>query len=196
LVPLARHRTGVKNGRGTVRDVVAFLVRLRPRISLTLGLRSRLHPHACGRRSGDQFYIYVFDRLVLPTPTRQQIEGAAHDQLSVNGLTRQLIRHALSAGSPWSRTPRPPALWNDRSSAKGSQASNNPGCGARIWRTLIATDLDHAAILPGAYWRRISEAGGVPGCAGTRDVKSLASSSCPVRARSGEPWRRLTVTRG
>jgi alkylation response protein AidB-like acyl-CoA dehydrogenase len=37
LVPLARRRTGVKNGGGTVRDVVCFLARLRPRISLTPG---------------------------------------------------------------------------------------------------------------------------------------------------------------
>jgi hypothetical protein len=37
LVPLARRRTGVKNGCGTARDVVSFLVRLRPRISLTPG---------------------------------------------------------------------------------------------------------------------------------------------------------------
>jgi len=37
LVPLARRRTGVKNGGGTVRDVVSFLVRSRPRISLTPG---------------------------------------------------------------------------------------------------------------------------------------------------------------
>jgi hypothetical protein len=35
LVSLARRRTGVKNGGGTARDVVAFLVRSRPRISLT-----------------------------------------------------------------------------------------------------------------------------------------------------------------
>jgi len=40
LVPLARRRTGVKNGGGTARDVVAFLVRLRPRISLTPGAGS------------------------------------------------------------------------------------------------------------------------------------------------------------
>src|SRR5689334_19008525 len=37
LVPLARRRTGVKNGCGTARDVVSFLVRSRPRISLTPG---------------------------------------------------------------------------------------------------------------------------------------------------------------
>jgi len=37
LVPLARRRTGVKNGCGTARDAVTFLVRSRPRISLALG---------------------------------------------------------------------------------------------------------------------------------------------------------------
>ena len=37
LVSLARRRTGVKNGCGTARDVVCFLVRSRPRISLTPG---------------------------------------------------------------------------------------------------------------------------------------------------------------
>jgi hypothetical protein len=39
LMPLARRRTGVKNGCGTARDVVVFLVRLRPRISLVAGSR-------------------------------------------------------------------------------------------------------------------------------------------------------------
>ncbi len=37
LVPLVRRRTGVKNGCGTARDVVTFLARLRPRISLAPG---------------------------------------------------------------------------------------------------------------------------------------------------------------
>jgi hypothetical protein len=37
LVPPARRRTGVKNSGGTARDVVTFLVRLSPRISLTPG---------------------------------------------------------------------------------------------------------------------------------------------------------------
>ena len=44
MVPLARRRTGVKNGCGAVRDVVCFLVRLRPRISLTLGSGSYQGP--------------------------------------------------------------------------------------------------------------------------------------------------------
>jgi len=37
------------------------------------GLRSRLASHASGRRSGDQFCVYVFDCLVLPTLSRQRI---------------------------------------------------------------------------------------------------------------------------
>jgi len=60
------------------------------------GLRSRLNSHASGRRSGDQFCVYVFDRLVLPTLSRQQIENAARGQLSLDALTRHLIRQTLS----------------------------------------------------------------------------------------------------
>jgi hypothetical protein len=60
------------------------------------GLRSRLNSHASGRRSGDQFCVYVFDRLVLPALSRQQIQDAARGQLFLDGLTRQLIRQTLS----------------------------------------------------------------------------------------------------
>jgi hypothetical protein len=60
------------------------------------GLRSRLTSHASGRRSGDQFCVYVFDRLVLPTLSRQQIQEATRGQLSLDDLTRQLIRQSFS----------------------------------------------------------------------------------------------------
>jgi hypothetical protein len=60
------------------------------------GLRSRLDSHASGRRSGDQFCVYVFDRLVLPTLSREQIDDAARGRLSLDELTRKLIRHSLS----------------------------------------------------------------------------------------------------
>ena len=59
------------------------------------GLPSRLASHASGRRSGDQFCVYVFDRLVLPTLSRQQIQEAARGQLSLDDLTRQLIRQSF-----------------------------------------------------------------------------------------------------
>jgi hypothetical protein len=60
------------------------------------GIRSRLASHASGRRSGDQFCVYVFDRLILPTLSREQIDDAARAQLSLDRLTRQLIRQSLS----------------------------------------------------------------------------------------------------
>jgi hypothetical protein len=61
------------------------------------------------RRSGDQFCVYVFDLLILPTLSCEQIESAAHGQLSLDGLTRELIRHPSATGLPCSRTPPPRA---------------------------------------------------------------------------------------
>ena len=40
----------------------------RPAAAKLTGLRRRLASHASGRRSGNQFCIYVFGRLVLPRP--------------------------------------------------------------------------------------------------------------------------------
>src|SRR5436853_4475000 len=56
------------------------------------GLRSRLNSHASGRRSGDQFCVYVFDRLVLPTLRPEQIQAGAQGRLSLDSLIRQFIR--------------------------------------------------------------------------------------------------------
>jgi hypothetical protein len=56
------------------------------------GLACRLHSHAAGRRSGDQFCVYVFDRLVLPSLTPDQTTGAAAGELSLDALTRDCIR--------------------------------------------------------------------------------------------------------
>jgi hypothetical protein len=60
------------------------------------GIRSRLASHASGLRSGDQFCVYVFDRMILATLSREQIDGAARGQLSLDEVTRQLIRQSLS----------------------------------------------------------------------------------------------------
>ena len=60
------------------------------------GIRSRLASHASGRRSGDQFCVYIFDRLILATLSREQMDGAARGQFSLDGLTRQVIRQSLS----------------------------------------------------------------------------------------------------
>jgi hypothetical protein len=56
------------------------------------GLRDRLNSHASGRRSGNQFRVYVADRLVLPTLSQTEIMAATNGQLSLDTLTRQYIR--------------------------------------------------------------------------------------------------------
>jgi hypothetical protein len=60
------------------------------------GLRDRLNSHASGRRSGDQFCIYVFDRLVLPTLSQTEVTAATNGQLSLDALTRQYIHDHFS----------------------------------------------------------------------------------------------------
>jgi hypothetical protein len=60
------------------------------------GLAGRLEAHASGRRSGDQFCVYVFDRLVLPTMSAQQIQDAATGELVIDDLVRSYIRTRLA----------------------------------------------------------------------------------------------------
>jgi hypothetical protein len=59
------------------------------------GLLSRLASHASGRRSGDQFNVYVIDRLVLPSLTAEEITAAAAGKLSLDAVTRRYIRDYL-----------------------------------------------------------------------------------------------------
>ena len=54
----------------------------------------RLNSHASGRRSGDQFCVYVCDRLVLPT-VRDRIDDVAAGKFSLDGATRQYVRTEL-----------------------------------------------------------------------------------------------------
>lgn len=60
------------------------------------GLWSRLNSHASGRRSGDQFCVYVCDRFVVPRllPDQQAEVGAG--KLSLDALTRQYIHDHFS----------------------------------------------------------------------------------------------------
>jgi len=55
------------------------------------GLYTRLNSHASGRRSGDQFCIYVCDRLVLPTLSATELTAIAGGQLSLDALTKTFI---------------------------------------------------------------------------------------------------------
>lgn len=68
------------------------------------GLASRLRSHASGRRSGDQFCVYVADHYVLPELTREQIEAIRDSRLSMDMLVRDKIHAAFASGSSWSTT--------------------------------------------------------------------------------------------
>ena len=59
------------------------------------GLRDRLNSHASGRRSGDQFCIYVADRLVLPQLSADQVKQIGGGDLSLDALVRDYIREHL-----------------------------------------------------------------------------------------------------
>ena len=60
------------------------------------GLRDRLGSHRSGRRSGDQFCVYVFDRLVLPSLTNEQISAAAAGRLRLDDEVRRFVREHLA----------------------------------------------------------------------------------------------------
>ena len=60
------------------------------------GVRDRLDSHRSGRRSGDQFAVYVCDRLVLPTLSLEQIQQIAAGELSLDALTRVYIHENLA----------------------------------------------------------------------------------------------------
>lgn len=56
------------------------------------GLWTRLNSHASGRRSGDQFCVYVCDRFVVPALSVDQQAQIAEGRLALDKLTRELIR--------------------------------------------------------------------------------------------------------
>ena len=54
----------------------------------------RLNSHASGRRSGDQFCVYICDRLVLPT-VRDRIDDVVAGRFSLDRATRDYVRAEL-----------------------------------------------------------------------------------------------------
>lgn len=60
------------------------------------GVFGRLKSHASGRRSGDQFAIYVCDRFVIPTLTTQDMSALACGERFLDVRTRQYIAEHLS----------------------------------------------------------------------------------------------------
>jgi len=60
------------------------------------GLWTRLNSHASGRRSGDQFCVYVCDRLVVPDLTTEELEALRDGELSLDARTKAYVRDNLA----------------------------------------------------------------------------------------------------
>jgi hypothetical protein len=60
------------------------------------GLWTRLNAHASGRRSGDQFCIYISDRFVVPALTPSHQQQLAAGSLSLDSLIRAFVRERLA----------------------------------------------------------------------------------------------------
>ena len=60
------------------------------------GIYTRLQSHASGRRSGDQFCVYVADRLVLPTLTQEDVAAIASGRHQMDAFVRRYIHEMLS----------------------------------------------------------------------------------------------------
>jgi hypothetical protein len=54
------------------------------------GIYTRLQSHASGRRSGDQFCVYVADRLVLPALTQDDIAAIASGRHHMDAFVRAI----------------------------------------------------------------------------------------------------------
>ncbi len=59
------------------------------------GLVTRLNSHASGRLSGDQFCVYVANRLVIPSIKQDQLSLFASGDLSLDHLTKSYIHQRL-----------------------------------------------------------------------------------------------------
>ena len=59
------------------------------------GIYTRLQSHASGRRSGDQFCVYVSDRLVLPTLSHESIDAIASGRHQMDAFVRRYIHDNL-----------------------------------------------------------------------------------------------------
>jgi hypothetical protein len=79
-------------GRSLTREQIAE----HRRTVIAKGLRQRLASHSSGRRSGDQFCVYVADRLVLPTLSTSEIAQIAAGELSLDARVRRYVHERLS----------------------------------------------------------------------------------------------------
>ena len=59
-------------------------------------LYGRLNQHARGKRSGDQFCVYVGDRLVMPKLAIDQMKGVFSGEYSLDDAIKEFVRSQLS----------------------------------------------------------------------------------------------------
>jgi hypothetical protein len=59
------------------------------------GLYTRLRSHASGKRSGDQFCVYVADRLVLPKLSQDDLAGIVSGRHAMDAFVRRYIHENL-----------------------------------------------------------------------------------------------------
>lgn len=59
------------------------------------GLVTRLNSHSSGRLSGDQFCVYVANRLVIPSLRFEDFEGFASGEMKLDHLTKAFIHKHL-----------------------------------------------------------------------------------------------------
>jgi hypothetical protein len=59
-------------------------------------LYGRLNQHARGKRSGDQFCVYVGDRLVMPKLGIDQMKGVFSGEYSLDAAIKEFVRSQLS----------------------------------------------------------------------------------------------------
>ena len=56
------------------------------------GLYTRLQAHASGRLSGDQFCVYVANRLVIPELKQEQLEQFRDGHVNLDMLTKEYVQ--------------------------------------------------------------------------------------------------------
>jgi hypothetical protein len=81
------------SGRGLTEESIALH---RTRGLGRTGLFKRLRSHSRGRRSGDQFCVYVADRYVLPRLTRGDVAAIAAGKRKFDALVRAYIHEHLT----------------------------------------------------------------------------------------------------
>ena len=59
-------------------------------------LYGRLNQHVRGKRSGDQFCVYVGDRLVMPKLSIDQMKGVFSGEYSLDDAIKEFVRSQLS----------------------------------------------------------------------------------------------------